>query len=57
MNIFPKTRDFKSSGTYKMINKTDEVIDSLFLNHNQYPSTFDFNKPTYIGVRRYYSEF
>ncbi len=45
MNIFPKTRDFKSSGTYKMINKTNEAIDSVFLNHNQYPSTFEFNKP------------
>lgn len=46
MNIFPKSYDFNSSGTYKMINKTDEVIDSLFLNHNSYPSTFVFNKPT-----------
>ncbi|RBW61394.1 hypothetical protein DS884_03535 [Tenacibaculum sp. E3R01] len=46
MNIFPKTYDFKSSGTYKMINKTNEVIDSLFLNHNNYPSTFEFNKST-----------
>ncbi|WP_272150015.1 M1 family aminopeptidase [Tenacibaculum aiptasiae] len=45
MNIFPKTRDFKSSGTYKMINKTNEAIDSVFLNHNDYPSTFKFNKP------------
>ncbi|SEE35365.1 ABC-2 type transport system permease protein [Tenacibaculum sp. MAR_2010_89] len=44
MNIFPKTRDFKSSGTYKMINKTNETIDSIFLNHNDYPSTFEFNK-------------
>jgi ABC-2 type transport system permease protein len=45
MNIFPKTRNFKSSGTYKMINKTNEAIDSIFLNHNQYPSTFEFSKP------------
>ncbi|WP_299161483.1 M1 family aminopeptidase [uncultured Tenacibaculum sp.] len=45
MNIFPKTRDFKSSGTYKMINKTNEAIDSVFLNHNNYPSTFEFSKP------------
>jgi ABC-2 type transport system permease protein len=48
MNIFPKTRDFKSSGTYKMINKTNAVIDSVFLNHNDYPSTFKFNKPTIL---------
>ncbi|WP_299107373.1 M1 family aminopeptidase [uncultured Tenacibaculum sp.] len=46
MNIFPKKLDFKAIGVYKMINKTDEVIDSLFLNHNSYPSTFEFNKPT-----------
>lgn len=46
MNIYPKTLDFNSSGTYKMVNKTDEVIDSLYLNHNDYPSTFTFNKPT-----------
>jgi ABC-2 type transport system permease protein len=48
MNIFPNTRDFKSSGTYKMINKTDEAIDSLFLNHNQYPSTFEFSRPNIL---------
>lgn len=50
MNIFPKTYDFNSSGTYKMINKTNEVIDSLFLNHNDYPSTFEFNKPVNLVV-------
>lgn len=44
MNIFPKRRNFKSSGTYKMINKTTKVIDSIFLNHNSYPSSFKFNK-------------
>ncbi|APG64658.1 hypothetical protein LPB136_04460 [Tenacibaculum todarodis] len=45
MDLFPKTYDFNSSGTYKMINKTNEAIDSLFLNHNGYPSTFEFSKP------------
>ena len=45
LDIFPKTRDFKSSGTYLMVNKTEQVIDSVFLNHNQYPSTFEFSKP------------
>ncbi|CAM1345590.1 M1 family aminopeptidase [Tenacibaculum amylolyticum] len=44
VNIFPKTRDFNASGTYKMINKTEESIDSIFLNHNAYPSTFKFDK-------------
>ncbi|MGG8495525.1 ABC transporter permease/M1 family aminopeptidase [Tenacibaculum sp. TC6] len=51
MNIFPKTYDFNSSGTYKMVNKTDEVIDSLFLNHNDYPSIFEFNKPVNLVVK------
>ncbi len=50
MHIYPKTYDFKSSGTYKMVNKTKEPIDSLFLNHNNYPSTFVFNKPTDLIV-------
>ncbi|OSY87280.1 membrane protein [Tenacibaculum holothuriorum] len=45
VNIFPKKLDFNASGTYKMINKTNEAIDSLFLDHNSYPSTFEFNKP------------
>ncbi|MFH4968174.1 M1 family aminopeptidase [Gaetbulibacter sp. M240] len=44
MNIFPKTLDFKASGDYLMVNKTNEVIDSIFLNHNNYPSTFEFNE-------------
>ncbi|RKE94762.1 ABC transporter permease/M1 family aminopeptidase [Ichthyenterobacterium magnum] len=44
VNIFPKARNFDASGTYVMVNKTEVAIDSIFLNHNDYPSTFDFNK-------------
>ncbi|ARV06184.1 hypothetical protein BTO04_05470 [Polaribacter sp. SA4-10] len=44
VNIFPKELNFDASGTYVMVNKTKEAIDSLFLNHNSYPSTFVFNK-------------
>ncbi len=44
MNIFPKELNFKGSGTYVMVNKTNKVIDSIFLNHNDYPSTFEFNE-------------
>ncbi len=44
VNIFPKTLDFNADGNYLMINKTKVVIDSVFLNHNDYPSTFSFNK-------------
>ncbi len=42
--IYPKKLNFKASGSYKMINKTDAVIDSLFLNHNSYINTFTFDK-------------
>ncbi|WP_299336220.1 M1 family aminopeptidase [uncultured Psychroserpens sp.] len=44
LDIYPKTRDFKSYGEYVMVNKTDQVIDSIFLNHNSYPSTFEFDR-------------
>jgi len=44
MNIFPKERNFQATGTYKMINKTDKAIDSIFLDHNKHISTFTFNK-------------
>ncbi|WMI67444.1 M1 family aminopeptidase [Mangrovimonas sp. YM274] len=45
VNIYPKQLDFDASGEYVMINKTDVAIDSLFLNHNSYPSTFEFDRP------------
>ena len=45
VNIFPKERLFDASATYIMVNKTDKVIDTLFLNHNSLESTFEFNKP------------
>ncbi|GAA4975498.1 M1 family aminopeptidase [Algibacter aquimarinus] len=44
MNIFPKERNFDAKGNYLMVNKTEVVIDSILLNHNNYPSTFKFNK-------------
>ncbi len=46
MHIFPKERNFKAKGVYKMINKSNKVIDSIFLNHNKYISTFNFNRET-----------
>ena len=45
VNIFPKERLFDASATFIMVNKTDEAIDTLFLNHNSLKSTFEFNKP------------
>ncbi|WP_142785646.1 ABC transporter permease/M1 family aminopeptidase [Changchengzhania lutea] len=48
MNIFPKALNFDASGTYTLVNKTNTVIDSIFLNHNNYPSHFKFNKETHL---------
>ncbi|WP_188654325.1 ABC transporter permease/M1 family aminopeptidase [Yeosuana aromativorans] len=45
VNIFPKKLNFDASGTYVMVNKSDVPIDSLLLNYNDYPSTFEFSKP------------
>jgi ABC-2 type transport system permease protein len=44
MNIYPKELNFDASGTYLMINKSAQSIDSIFLNHNEYLSTFIFDK-------------
>ena len=44
MDLFIDDRNFESSGKYTMVNKTDKAIDSIFLNHNDYPSTFEFNR-------------
>lgn len=44
MNIFPDERNFDANGSYIMVNKTENAIDSVLLNHNAYPSTFIFDK-------------
>ncbi len=51
MHIFPESLDFKADATYKMVNKTDVAIDSIFLNHNDYLNTFTFNKPTDLVLK------
>ena len=45
-SIYPGTLDADASGTYSMVNKTSNVIDSLFLDHNDAISTFEFDKET-----------
>ncbi|SDS15454.1 ABC-2 type transport system permease protein [Polaribacter sp. KT25b] len=45
MHIYPKKKTYKASAIYTMINKTNQAIDSVFLNHNSLESTFEFNKP------------
>lgn len=44
-NIYPKALNFDLDGKYIMVNKSDEAIDSVFLKHKDYPSTFEFNRP------------
>lgn len=45
-DIFPETRDFKAVGSYILVNKTDQTIDSLFVDHNDYDNKFTLNKPS-----------
>ncbi|PCH77827.1 MAG: hypothetical protein COB98_02315 [Flavobacteriaceae bacterium] len=44
MDLFPKERNFEASGTYIMVNKTAQAIDTILVNHNNYPSTFEFDR-------------
>ena len=46
VNIYPNTLDANANGTYSMVNKTSSTIDSLFLDHNDAISTFEFDKET-----------
>lgn len=43
MDLYPESRDFKVSGSFMIVNKTNEDIDSLFVNHTSYPSEFTFS--------------
>ena len=45
VNIYPNKLNFDADGSYLMVNKSNQAIDSIFLNHNDYPSTFEFSKP------------
>ena len=44
VDLYPETRDIKAKGEYLMINKSLEIIDSIFLDHNSAPSTFTFDR-------------
>jgi len=44
LNIFPKKLNFTASGDYVLVNKSEKAIDSILLDHNKYPSTFEFNR-------------
>ncbi len=44
MDIYPNERNYRADGTYVMVNKTDQIIDSLFVNYNHETSTLNFDK-------------
>lgn len=44
VNMYPKERFFDATAIFTMVNKTNQPIDSIFLNHNSLKSTFVFNK-------------
>lgn len=44
VHLYPKKKNYKASAIYTLVNKTDEAIDSIFLNHNSLENTFEFNK-------------
>ena len=50
MDIYPKERFFEASAKIQMVNKTDTPIDSLFLNHNDLKSSFEFSKPNKLSL-------
>lgn len=44
VNIYPEEMNFDAHATFFMVNKTEEAIDTLFLNYNGYDNTFSFDK-------------
>lgn len=44
LDLFPETRDFEATGTYKLVNKTAFMIDSIHVDHGSYISAFTFDK-------------
>ncbi len=51
MDLFPETRDFKVQGTYTLMNKTEQTIDSLLVNYNDYPLSLEFGAQTELLSR------
>ena len=50
MDIYPDKKTFEASATYTLVNKTNQAIDSVFLNHNSLQSSFEFNKANNLLV-------
>ncbi|MEP1152447.1 MAG: M1 family aminopeptidase [Balneola sp.] len=45
LDIFPDGRDFEARGRYILVNKTPVAIDSIHIDHGNYISGFDFERP------------
>lgn len=43
VHIFPEDLNFEADANYLMVNKTNQSIDTLFLNTNGYINTYDFS--------------
>ena len=48
LDIFPETLDFKAGGTYKLVNKSNRAIDTLFIKYNNYHHNFTFDKASHL---------
>ncbi len=51
VNIYPKELNFDAEGTYVMVNKSNQPIDSILLNYYDYPITFKFDNPNELVSR------
>jgi len=51
LNIYPNDLNFDADGTFIMVNKSNQPIDSILLNYNDFPATFVFNKPNDLVSR------
>ncbi len=45
LDLVPESRDFKAKGVFVLKNKSNSIIDSIHLNHNNLPSKFSFDQP------------
>lgn len=44
LDLYPESRDFKVAGRFILQNKTDVAIDSIHIDHNNYISSFEFDR-------------
>lgn len=44
MHIFPSDLNYNADGVYTLINKTDQSIDTIFINHDRNLRKLDFNQ-------------